>query len=181
MVRAADRIPAGPWFKSGCAISLYEREILQHCCAPALLNCARTAWPRGYGDGLGIHWVLPAGVRILSLSLAPFVAITGVGAQVMLHCAVVSMLGHAQGLYSSVVERQSCKLKVLGSVPSGALASHSWICFHITNSICANVRTPGVEPGSQAWEACMIPLHYMRSCNRTAFHGQTAVARQDAT
>ena len=26
----------------------------------------------------------------------------------------------------------------------------------------ANLRTPGVEPGSQAWEACMIPLHYVR-------------------
>ena len=25
-----------------------------------------------------------------------------------------------------------------------------------------HVRMPGVEPGSQAWEACMIPLHYMR-------------------
>ena len=25
------------------------------------------------------------------------------------------------------------------------------------------MRTPGVEPGSQAWEACMMPLHYMRS------------------
>ena len=24
------------------------------------------------------------------------------------------------------------------------------------------LRMPGVEPGSQAWEACMIPLHYMR-------------------
>ena len=26
------------------------------------------------------------------------------------------------------------------------------------------MRTPGVEPGSQAWEACMMPLHYVRSC-----------------
>ena len=26
----------------------------------------------------------------------------------------------------------------------------------------AQMRMPGVEPGSQAWEACMIPLHYMR-------------------
>ena len=26
----------------------------------------------------------------------------------------------------------------------------------------AQLRMPGVEPGSQAWEACMIPLHYMR-------------------
>ena len=25
-----------------------------------------------------------------------------------------------------------------------------------------NMRMPGVEPGSQAWEACMMPLHYMR-------------------
>ena len=28
------------------------------------------------------------------------------------------------------------------------------------------MRTPGVEPGSQAWEACMIPLHYVRRCCR---------------
>ena len=27
------------------------------------------------------------------------------------------------------------------------------------------MRMPGVEPGSQAWEACMIPLHYMRFCS----------------
>ena len=26
------------------------------------------------------------------------------------------------------------------------------------------MRTPGVEPGSQAWEACMMPLHYVRWC-----------------
>ena len=30
------------------------------------------------------------------------------------------------------------------------------------NSPGAQMRMPGVEPGSQAWEACMIPLHYMR-------------------
>ena len=29
-----------------------------------------------------------------------------------------------------------------------------------------HVRMPGVEPGSQAWEACMIPLHYMRFRNQ---------------
>ena len=27
------------------------------------------------------------------------------------------------------------------------------------------MRTPGVEPGSQAWEACMMPLHYVRAFN----------------
>ena len=26
----------------------------------------------------------------------------------------------------------------------------------------ASLRTPKVEPGSQAWEACMMPLHYVR-------------------
>ena len=25
-----------------------------------------------------------------------------------------------------------------------------------------HMRMPGVEPGSQVWEACMMPLHYMR-------------------
>ena len=28
--------------------------------------------------------------------------------------------------------------------------------------ILQKMRMPGVEPGSQAWEACLIPLHYMR-------------------
>ena len=28
---------------------------------------------------------------------------------------------------------------------------------------CQPMRMPGVEPGTQAWEACMMPLHYMRS------------------
>ena len=32
------------------------------------------------------------------------------------------------------------------------------------------MRTPGVEPGSQAWEACMIPLHYVR-CYSLIFNG----------
>ena len=27
---------------------------------------------------------------------------------------------------------------------------------------CQQMRTPGGEPGSQAWEACMMPLHYVR-------------------
>ena len=28
-----------------------------------------------------------------------------------------------------------------------------------------HMRTPVVEPGPQAWEACMMPLHYMRSAS----------------
>ena len=45
------------------------------------------------------------------------------------------------------------------------------------NSCIEPMRTPGVEPGSQAWEACMMPLHYVRWClcrnkhlNRLARH-----------
>jgi hypothetical protein len=38
-------------------------------------------------------------------------------------------------LYSSVVERQSCKLKVLGSIPSGGfLPSFSYVCLHVIGS-----------------------------------------------
>ena len=29
-----------------------------------------------------------------------------------------------------------------------------------------SMRTPGVEPGSQAWGACMMPLHYARRCKQ---------------
>ena len=28
------------------------------------------------------------------------------------------------------------------------------------------LRTPGIEPGAQAWEACMLPLHYVRFCRK---------------
>ena len=33
-----------------------------------------------------------------------------------------------------------------------------------------NMRTPGIEPGAQAWEACMLPLHYERLRTVAAFH-----------
>ena len=34
-------------------------------------------------------------------------------------------------------------------------------CANCGHAVC-KLRTPGVEPGSQAWGACMIPLHYVR-------------------
>ena len=43
----------------------------------------------------------------------------------------------------------------------GILSPRSNRRRNISKSI-AKMRMPGVEPGSQAWEACMIPLHYMR-------------------
>ena len=54
------------------------------------------------------------------------------------------------------------------------LSSWSGLSTHPTRSLacagpCAlrrkarnSLRMPGVEPGSQAWMACMMPLHYMR-------------------
>ena len=35
-------------------------------------------------------------------------------------------------------------------------------CADCGHAVC-KLRTPGVEPGSQAWGACMMPLHYVRS------------------
>ena len=48
--------------------------------------------------------------------------------------------------------------------------SQSAVCCRSTEWLMSlattqGVRMPGVEPGSQAWEACMIPLHYMRFCS----------------
>ena len=41
------------------------------------------------------------------------------------------------------------------------------------------MRLPGVEPGAQAWEACMLPLHYRRpcKCDRDAPHATSSVQR----
>lgn len=33
------------------------------------------------------------------------------------------------------------------------------------------VRRPGIEPGSQEWESCMIPLHQRRPCYLAVEHG----------
>ena len=38
-----------------------------------------------------------------------------------------------------------------------------------------NVRMPGVEPGPQSWEACVMPLQYMRHCFHSYLGGFGAV------
>ena len=40
------------------------------------------------------------------------------------------------------------------------------------------MRMPGVEPGSQAWEACMMPLHYMRPLH--IFFSSGRIQKNDA-
>ena len=46
-----------------------------------------------------------------------------------------------------------------------------------TRSVHEQMRMPGVEPGSQAWGACMMPLHYMRcwSCLGPRHQGSKAL------
>ena len=34
----------------------------------------------------------------------------------------------------------------------------------------------GIEPRAQAWEACMLPLHYMRARNPKDWEGRTLFA-----
>ena len=41
------------------------------------------------------------------------------------------------------------------------------------------MRMPGVEPGSQAWEACMMPLHYMRHVRVSDSDGARAARRTE--
>ena len=50
----------------------------------------------------------------------------------------------------------------------------------IKSSSYAAMRQPGVEPGAQAWEACMLPLHYWRSCYQyAALHAMQKLATQE--
>ena len=72
------------------------------------------------------------------------------------HAGVRSLLpGKWQRLYSSVVQRQTCKLEVLGSTPSEGdcrtrqARSKTTTTDHKPNQR-GTMRTPGVEPGSQA-------------------------------
>ena len=58
----------------------------------------------------------------------------------------IFVLQDVVSLYSSVVERQSCKLKVLGSIPSGGfLPSFNYVCLHVISSHCmSSVHGSGV-------------------------------------
>ena len=42
-------------------------------------------------------------------------------------------------------------------------------CMDTYRHVLKNMCMPGVEPGAQAWEACMLPLHYMRFCTKYDF------------
>ena len=80
-----------------------------------------------------------------------------------------------QRLYSSVVERQSCKLKVLGSIPSGGCCapapciSKRWNCDTSTTLAkrCARrEQNPGNKHGERVWyryTTCNTPTCLQRT------------------
>ena len=55
--------------------------------------------------------------------------------------------------YSLVVERQPCKLKVLGSIPSGGFF---FVIRCVKIILEYKVRRPGIEPGPSAWKADIL-------------------------
>ena len=60
---------------------------------PELESFSVTLCPSGQGDGLEIHWALPAGVRIPSLSFAAGALLGGLArAQLQEHMAAVAQL-----------------------------------------------------------------------------------------
>ena len=60
--------------------------------------------------------------------------------------------------YSSVVEHLTADQEVPGSNP-GAPFLHLLIIKSYEKSKKASLHCPGIEPESQEWESCMIPLH----------------------
>ena len=101
-------------------------------------------------------------------------------------------LRNFQAAIAQLGERQTEDLKVPGSIPGlgnfsyladsgvskagcGLLLFRPGLCSSFCRSLdchlsmarphpggAQKLRTPGVEPGSQAWGACMMPLHYVR-------------------
>ena len=77
--------------------------------------------------------------------------------------------------YSSVAEHSTADREVTGSTPVVPLElldakrksdSPSTTCAGVLQishrNVEKSVRCPGIEPGSQEWESCMIPLHQQR-------------------
>ena len=89
---------------------------------------------------------------------------------------VVFAICEAQRLYSSVVERQSCKLKVLGSIPSGgSVGLHKWCCAHaflivgVAGAAARSVLHKGIwrngsasDSRSEGWEFESLCPHFVR-------------------
>ena len=67
-------------------------------------------------------------------------------------------------------ERRSYVPKVAGSSPAWDKIHFLYCLPNVIASMgpAKGLRTPGIEPGAQAWEACMLPLHYERRRKKDA-------------
>ena len=80
-------------------------------------------------------------------------------------------------LYSSVAEHWSCKPGVESSILSGGIFARRFPTSSVKKKkkkrmVAKILRRPGIEPGSQEWESCMIPLHQRRiflTCNGSSY------------
>ena len=82
-----------------------------------------------------------------------------------------------RGLYGSMVERHSCKLKVLGSIPSGAC----WYVCYIsqTSAICqvSNLTTFAVT-NRQDFTGALATLHKPSDCRVRGVRPRTSSSRK---
>ncbi len=76
-------------------------------------------------------------------------------------CAVATVFVSTQDCNTEAGAPRQCERAMAGCASPGIAAER--------RPRCNMVRTPGVEPGSQAWGACMIPLHYVRHATSGIF------------
>jgi hypothetical protein len=76
-----------------------------------------------------------------------------------------STIGMAQKLqHCSQPGRSACGRPWISSAKSAWHKASSIVatCVQSGSWALKKMRMPGIQPGSQAWQACMMPLHYMR-------------------
>ena len=94
-------------------------------------------------------------------------------------CPITALArNHIHAVPNHVAFTLSRKFAKKNPIPSEDLStppvrtSTSALHFFLSVLVSLSVQVlclPGVEPGAQAWEACMLPLHYRRSCSCDGF------------
>ena len=82
--------------------------------------------------------------------------------------AARTALGHRRHLASRAWGQQRLTTEIKHCPKQWRWNIHMWSDSEVRHAQ-KKMRMPGVEPGSQVWEACMMPLHYMRH-SRTRQH-----------
>ena len=112
--------------------------------------------PTPFRNGALSHRLRPLGQTVLVTWQPPrgFPA-TIVAGTAKAHCSFVQRAGHRRYARAPGPLDALCQY--------GPPESNAQLCLSQRRLPALKMRTPGVEPGSQAWEACMMPLHYVRS------------------